>query len=133
MIPPDTQATEQKRRRGGQPGNKNAKGNRGNPSPLKNISTRKGGAPLRNQNARKKHTLQSELTRDYGKYAEAQAWIDKNANVLDAIVIPGEQERDAALFDWSQGFTLEKIATKGKELKLGLYIRPEGLASGESR
>jgi hypothetical protein len=52
-----------KRRRGGQPGNKNAKGNRGNTRPRTNASARRGGAPLGNRNACKRRTLASELLR----------------------------------------------------------------------
>ena len=54
--------TPAKRRRGGQPGNKNAQGNRGNVCARGKLRNRGGrGAPLGNQFARKSRTLGAEL------------------------------------------------------------------------
>lgn len=117
-----TNTTPIKRRRGGQPGNQNAKNNRGNPRPLRNTSAMRGGAPLGNQNARKKITLAVELLREYAGEAEARAWIEANRTALESIGVQGTEQRDRALYDGSRGLTPEALCASGREYALGLYV-----------
>jgi hypothetical protein len=75
-----------KRRRGGQPGNQNAKGNRGNSHPRRNFKNRGGGAPIGNQNAsRPPVTLTQLLLHAYGGHPEAVKWIRANEHELSKV------------------------------------------------
>ena len=113
-------SVKQARRRGGQPGNQNARGNRGNPSPRPNFGNR-GGAPRGNLNAAKKpQTLHAALLKDYRNLPEAEAWIRANADRLGTVSAP-EGVHDRALYDGARGLTPPLIAAKGLEFRLGLY------------
>lgn len=83
---PSNQSTiRQKRKRGGQPGNKNAHGNCGNRFASGKRGNRGGtGAPFGNQFARKLRTLADELFKEYADVPEAQAWLAANEEALRA-------------------------------------------------
>ena len=112
-----------KRRRGGQPGNQNAKKNRGNKSHRRHRfapGNRLGGAPRGNRNARRKRpsphiTLRQKFAHD----PEAIAWIEANAVALDEAGFKEDYERDCALYDGWCGLTPEVLV--GREYKFGLY------------
>ncbi len=114
-----------KRKRGGQPGNRNARGNRGNPRPRLNFGNRGGGAPLGNQNARRwpKGVLETML-RDYADLPEASAWLRAHADELCQTICTDDNQRDAALFAAYEGLTPEVLAAQGREYELGLYALP---------
>jgi hypothetical protein len=112
-----------KRRRGAQPGNKNAQGNRGNPRPRPNFGNR-GGAPVGNANACKKSvTLHAALLEDYHDNAEAAAWINAHLQEL-ASVHDHAARRDRALYDGLCGLTPERLAALGQEYRHHLYSIP---------
>ncbi len=115
-----------KRRRGGQAGNRNAVGNRGNPRPRRNVGNRGGGAPAGNQNARRwpKSGLDC-LLREYGNSPEALAWLRQHAAELRAALFAGDHQRDPALYAAFCGSTPEELAAGGREYKLGLYTLPD--------
>lgn len=108
-----------KRRRGAQPGNQNAKGNRGNPRPRPNYGNRGGkGAPAGNQYARAKvRSLAQVLLAEYWHIDEARAWLEANSDQLPGAA-GGTNPVDMAMFS---GLTVEEIAEKGLESALGLY------------
>jgi hypothetical protein len=114
------------RKRGGQPGNRNAVGNRGNPRPRRNFGNRGGGGPVGNQNARRwpKGALAAML-REYADSAEASAWLRANAEELSQTDFTDDNQRDAALFAAFCGATPEELAAQGREYDLGLYVLPE--------
>jgi hypothetical protein len=103
-----TSAIPTKRKRGGQPGNRNSKG--------------KGGAPRGNRNACKKppapHLI---LLEDYQNCPLAIAWIQANAGALDEASFTADHQRDRALFSVYRGLTIEAIVKNGKEYEYGLY------------
>ncbi len=112
-----------KRRRGGQPGNQNAKSNRGNSNPRRNVGNRGGkGAPLGNQYANKKKcTPDVILLRDYQHNLEAVEWIKANASKLRDAAFTEDDHRDRALYDCYRGLTLEAIAESGQEYRQGIF------------
>lgn len=88
-----------KRKRGAQPGNKNARGNSGN----RNAHGKRGnaggkGAPVGNRFACKKRTLAGELAKDYADCPEALLWLSANAAVLSAEVLVSDSALDRAMF-----------------------------------
>ncbi|MDQ3746161.1 MAG: hypothetical protein M3444_17440, partial [Acidobacteriota bacterium] len=98
-----------KRRRGAQPGNQNAKGNRGNPRPRRNYGNRGGkGACAGNQYARAKaRSLAHALLAEYGYIDEARAWLESNSELLRGIAVGRggvTDPMDIAIFS---GLTLE--------------------------
>lgn len=115
------------KRRGAQPGNQNAKGNRGNSHPRRNYGNRGGsGAPSGNQLARRRPlNLGATLLPEYGHDPEARAWIEAHFELLQAL--PNESARPANPIDIAQclGLTPESIIEKGREYALGLYTSPE--------
>src|SRR5437764_14351186 len=90
-----------KRSRGGQPGNHNAKSNKGNSNPRRNLANRGGkGAPERNQYARKPCRLASAiLFEDYKNDAVALRWIEEHRTRLDSVRLEHEQRGDRATCD----------------------------------
>jgi len=122
-----------KRRRGGQPGNQNAKGNRGNPHPRRNYRNKGGGAPPENQNARRRSKAQHEiLLKDYGQVPEAVAWINDHAAELGEADFTDDDQRDPALYCGYLGMTPERLAEQGQEYRRGLYeVLPEDFQEDE--
>lgn len=116
------------KRRGAQPGNQNAKGNRGNNNPRRNYGNRGGaGAPAGNQFARRRPlNLGAALLPEYAHEAEARAWIEAHFELLQTV--PDESARTTNPIDIAQclGLTPELIIDKGREYALGLYTSPEG-------
>jgi hypothetical protein len=112
-----------KRKRGGQPGNQNARGNKGGaPRGNKNGLRNKGGAPRGNRNACKKsiapHLI---LLEDYKNCPLAIAWIRANAEALDEASFTADHHRDRALFAVYRGLSIEAIVKNGKEYDHSLY------------
>ncbi|HKQ08181.1 MAG TPA: hypothetical protein VJ464_23855 [Blastocatellia bacterium] len=111
-----------KRKRGGQPGNRNSKGKGGAPYGNQNARGNHGGAPRGNRNACKKpqppHLI---LLEDYQNYPLAIAWIQANAEALDEANFTADHQRDRALFAVYRGLTIEAIVKHGKEYEYGLY------------
>jgi hypothetical protein len=113
-----------KRKRGGQPGNRNARGNKGGaPRGNKNALNNKGGAPRGNRNAcktpRAPHLI---LLEDYKDFPLAIiSWIQANAEALDEANFTDDNQRDRALFAVYRGLTIEAIVKNGKEYQCGLY------------
>lgn len=121
-----------KRKRGGQPGNRNATGNRGNRNARGKIGNRGGRAPFGNQNARRSPaSLLETLRREYGHSTEAVEWMERHADQLREVCIGGDEQRDAALYAGLRGAALETIAGRGRERRLGLYTLME--EEGEER
>lgn len=116
-----------KRRRGAQPGNQNAKNNRGNPNPRRNLCNRGGkGAPKGNQFARKPCRRASAiLIDDYKNNVEARAWIEEHRAALDSLNLYDEKRPDRATRDGQLGLTPERLAERGAELRCGLAYLPE--------
>ena len=115
---------KQARRRGGQLGNQNARGNRGNSNPRRNYGNR-GGAPRGNANACKKpQTLHATLLQEYCDLPEAEAWIKAHAGQLGEVICAPEGLRDRALYDGACGLTPVLLEAKGLEFRLGLYSAP---------
>ncbi len=110
------------RRRGGQPGNQNAKSNRGNPQPRRNFGNRGGrGAPMGNEFARKPRRVSSAiLFEDYKNDSEALRWIEEHRAQLDSLDLYDEQRIDRATRDGHLGLTPERLAEQGAELRFGL-------------
>jgi hypothetical protein len=115
--------TSIKRRRGAQPGNQNAKGNRGNLHPRPNYGNRGGkGAPIGNQYARRKlRPLGDTILPEYRNNAEARAWIEAHLELLLAIPDDCAVLTDPVEIAKFSGLTPESIAEKGRELELGLF------------
>ena len=123
-----TKADQPKRKRGAQPGNQNAKGNRGNPNPRRNFGNKGGtGAKPGNQYARKKPKPKAViLLKEYRLEPEATAWIEANADKLNDACFTDDDQRDAALYYSSAyGVTPETIAERGLEMHYGLFDTPE--------
>jgi len=118
-----------KRRRGAQPGNQNAKHNRGNRTPRRNFGNRGGqGAPKGNQYARKPDRSASAiLFEDYQNDSEARRWIEEHRALLDCLEICDEKRVDRATRDGHLGLTPERLAEQGAELRFGLTRLPEEL------
>lgn len=116
-----------KRRRGGQPGNQNAKHNTGNPKPRRNFGNRGGkGAPQGNDFARKPCRMASEiLFEEYKKNSEARHWIEEHRVQLDSLKLYDEKRLDRATRDGRLGLTPERLAEKNAELRFGLVRLPE--------
>src|SRR5690242_7808927 len=115
-----------KRRRGGQPGNRNAKYNRGNPRPRRNFGNRGGkGAPKGNDFARKPRRVASAiLFEDYKNDSEALRWIEEHRAQLDSLELYDERRVDHATRDGHLGLTPEGLAKRGAELRFGLVQLP---------
>lgn len=115
------------RRRGAQPGNQNAKNNRGNPTPRRNFGNRGGrGAPKGNEFARKTCRRASAiLIQDYKDDPEARSWIEEHREALDSLNLYDEQRPDRATRDGRLGLTPERLAALGAEVRFGLVRRPE--------
>ena len=120
------ESTPAKRRRGGQPGNQNAKGNCGNANPRRNYGNRGGqGAPTGNQYARRRpRGLSYALLAEYQNDREAREWIEANHAAL-ASFSSDEAGTDAADIAMHQGLIAEDIAAHGREYEFGLYVKPE--------
>jgi hypothetical protein len=118
------------RRRGGQPGNQNAKGkgggNRTNRRHRFATGNRLGGAPFGNRNARKRSKLKHQIVLDdYPHSSEAAEWIREHASELDDADFTADDERDRGLFDGYLGLTPEALSANGLEFKLRLYTTME--------
>jgi hypothetical protein len=126
-----------KRRRGGQPGNQNAKKNRGNKTERRHCFAKGnhlGGAPFGNQNARRKRQKKHEIVlADYRDTPEAADWIKDHAAELDDAEFTADNERDRALFDGYLGLTPEGVAKQGSEYRQGLYCVIEEAISERER
>ena len=116
--------TPSKRRRGGQPGNQNAKGKAGGNRTTRRhrfaCGNRLGGAPLGNKNARRKRAAEHvAFLQQFGRDPETARWIKDHAAALDEL--KADDERDRALFDGYLGLTPEALADSGREYEHGLY------------
>lgn len=113
-----------KRKRGGQPGNRSARSNKGGaPRGNKNALNNQGGARRGNRNAgktpRAPHLI---LLEDYKDFPVAIiAWIEANAEALDETNFTDDNQRDRALYAVYRGLTIEAIVRNGKEYEYGLY------------
>jgi hypothetical protein len=106
-----TPETPAKCRRGGQPGNKNANGNRGG-----------RGAPIGNQYARKPlPSAADELIHDYPSQSD---WIKTNRARIDAAELPRLNYRDRALYFSFIGLTPEWLVEKGLEFRHKIFVPP---------
>jgi uncharacterized protein YjcR len=115
-----------KRKRGGQPGNKNAAGNRGNRSARGKLGNRGGGAPFGNQNARKRSKSPLEfLQREYAHSPEAVEWLRRHAAELNQADFTDDDQRDAITYAAYRGLTPEALASQGREYQVGLYTLME--------
>jgi hypothetical protein len=116
-----------KRKRGGQPGNRNAAGNRGNRNARGKRGNRGGRAPFGNQNARKWPASLFETHKsEYGHSAEAVEWLERHADQLREVGIAGDEQRDAALYAALRGAGLHALAEQRRERAFGLYTLMEG-------
>jgi len=135
VLPRKRDATMQpgisfKRKRGGQPGNRNAVGNRGNRNARGKFGNRGGGAPAGNQNARKRSKTPLEfLQREYGHSPEAVEWLRRHAAELNHADFTDDDQRDAALFAAYRGLTPEVLAAQGREYEMGLYTLMEEVSN----
>lgn len=120
-----SEGTLAQRRRGGQPGNKNSKGNRGNSHPRRNFGNRGGsGAAAGNQYARKRaRGLHAALLNDYQNNPEARAWIESQREVLAGLA-GDATDTDAVDIAIHQGFNPDVIAARGQERRFGLFVSP---------
>jgi hypothetical protein len=111
-----------KRRRGAQPGNQNSKNNKGNSHPPRNFGNRGGkGAPQGNQYACKpRRSASAILIDDYKSNSEALSWIEEHRMLIDALDLGDEKRVDRATRDGHFGFTPERLAERGAELRAGL-------------
>ncbi|MGA2263307.1 MAG: hypothetical protein ABSH28_17970 [Acidobacteriota bacterium] len=117
-----TPETPAKRRRGGQPGNKNAERNRGG-----------RGAPIGNQYARKPlPSAADELIQDYPAPALSD-WIKTNKEKIDAAELPLLNHRDRAFYSVFTGRTPEWSSEKNLELRYELYEYPPVFSAFEAR
>ncbi len=116
-----------KRRRGGQPGNQNAKNNRGNPNPHRNFGNRGGRGALKgNQFACKPcRSASAILFEDYKNDSEARNWIEEHRALLDSLKLYDEKRVDRATRDGHLGLTPERLAEQGAELRFGLAQLPD--------
>ncbi len=119
-----TESTPANRRRGAQPGNKNARGNRGNPRPRPNYGNRGGkGAPTGNTYALKRPRGVHALLLEYKGNREAQEWLQANRDQLASVITDGAT--DAIDIAIHTPLTPESIAAQQREFELGLFINPE--------
>jgi hypothetical protein len=96
-----------KRTRGGQPGNRNSKGNRCNCNARGIIGNSGGkGASFGNQYALKLRTLATELFRDYANNAEVLIWLEQNREDLAKVEIRSDVVLDKAMF---KGISLDRL------------------------
>lgn len=115
-----------KRKRGGQPGNRNARGNRGNRNARGKVGNRGGRAPFGNQNARKwPASLLETLRLEYGHSAEAVEWLERHADQLREVGGGGDEQRDAALYAALREPALDALAEQRRERAFGLYTMME--------
>jgi hypothetical protein len=115
-----------KRRRGGQPGNRNAAGNRGNRNARGKLGNRGGRAPHGNQNARRRPKAPLEfLKRDYANSPEAVEWLQRHSAELSEVDFTDDEQRDEAAYAAYRGMTLDVLAAQGREYELGLYTTVE--------
>lgn len=115
-----TQDFPAKRCRGGQPGNKNAKGNRGNHHPFRNYGNRGGGAPLNNQNAcQKRLGFYESFLQEYQHIPEAVEWINLHSAELRDFTVNNSQDR--AIYFSHLGLTPESLVQRGLEFQLGVF------------
>lgn len=116
------ETTPTKRRRGGQPGNKNAKNNRGNKNARGTKGNRGGkGAPMFNRNAHKPRTLESDLFKEFKNDPEASEWIRQNALELSKFEVAKEHDFASSRFKP----TVENFANSGNEFRFGIYSNPD--------
>jgi len=118
--------TPTKRRRGGQPGNQNAKDKRGGNRTSRRhrfaCGNRLGGAPIGNKNALKKRPpAHVTLLQQFADNSEAAKWINDHAEELDAAGLRDDDERDRATFDGFLGLTPEALAESGQEYRRRLF------------
>ncbi len=119
-----------KRKRGGQPGNRNAAGNRGNRNARGKSGNRGGRAPFGNQNARKwPASLLETLQREYGHSAEAVEWLERHADQLCEGGVAGDDQRDAALYAALREPALDALAEQRRERAFGLYTMMEEVSN----
>ncbi len=117
-----------KRKRGGQPSNRNAAGNPGNRSARGKLGNRGGGAPVGNQNARKRPKSPLEfLQREYARFPEAVEWLRLHAVEISQADFTDDDQRDAATYAAYRGLTPEALAAQGREYEMGLYTLMEEL------
>ena len=111
------------KRRGGQPGNKNAKNNPGNKSARGSKGNRGGcGAPRFNRNACKPLlTLGDDLLKRFGGDPEVRQWIEENARTHAQIELP--REDDFASSRYSP--TVDSLSAVGREFRLGIFQTPD--------
>jgi hypothetical protein len=109
-----------KRRRGGQPGNRNARGNRGNARPRPNWGNRGNRTPR----AGRVGPL-DVLLKDYARSPEATEWLRAHAAELQACDFVDDGRRDRALYDAFRGLTPEALASSGREYRCGVYAPPQ--------
>jgi len=110
-----------RRSRGGQPGNKNSIGNRGNGLARGKVGNRGGlGAPWGNQRARKRRTLLTEVRAEYAQVPEALAWIDEHPE-LGQLEVLHDSHLSGAVY---AGLTPDELAKSHREFELGLYVAP---------
>jgi hypothetical protein len=118
-----------KRKRGGQPGNRNAKHNRGNRTSNRHRfapGNRLGSAPLGNQNAhRQPKAPHFVLLEEYKHQPEATAWIEDHAKELDEAHFTADEHHDRATFFAYMGLTLDAFLESGREYEHRLYSLTE--------
>jgi hypothetical protein len=120
-----TDNTPAKRGRGAQPGNQNAKGNRGNSRPRRNVGNRGGkGAPRGNQYTRKRPRGLAAMLLEYRNDSEAREWIEANRDVLESLT-EDDSGTDAVDIAIHTRLTPECITERGREFELGLFTKPE--------
>lgn len=116
--------TPTKRRRGAQPGNQNAKGNRGNPCPRLNRGNRGGtGAPIGNRYALKRPRGLGALMLEYRNNREAREWLEANSDRLATVI--DSEATDAVDIAVHTRITPDTIAARGREYEFGLFINPD--------
>jgi hypothetical protein len=118
--------TPTKPRRGGQPGNQNAKGKAGGNRTERRHrfarGNRLGGAPVGNKNAQKKRLpTHVTLLKQFAHDPETARWIEDHAELLDAAGLRDDDERDRATFDGYLGLTPEALAKSGQEYRRRLF------------
>jgi hypothetical protein len=118
------------RRRGGQPGNCNARNNRGNRFAHGKRGNRGGGAPFANQNARReRNSLDQTLLSEYQHIPDAVEWLERHSQEIREAV--EEFGPDRASYFGSLGLTPEVLSSRGLEYKYRLYTDPDFDTDGE--
>ena len=111
------------RRRGGQPGNCNARNNRGNRFARGRRGNRGGGAPLGNQNARRERDfLDQALLSEYQHIPAAVEWLERHSREIREAA--EEFASDRASYFGSLGLTPDVLSSRGLEYKYRLYTEP---------